>query len=132
MQIINKRNHLDLNESQFIRQYNILAKCLTKFNTFDGPRMGDFVLMPDNTYRRFCADWDTEIQITPAETSGSFCINSGYCDYSGTLEPCIPKDKLRFIHEYKLGRVWFFLNGVPAAHCGIDAEIPCRVFKYDP
>lgn len=132
MQIINQRNLLDMNESQLLRQYNVLAKWLTKFNDRQGPRVGDFVKLPSGDVRRFTHDWGEEIQITPANCLGSFNIDGGLCDYSGSLDPGIKKEFLRFTHTYKLGRVWFFKDGIAAAHQGIDADIPCRVFEYEP
>lgn len=132
MHIMNQKNLLDLNESQLLRQYNVLAKWVARFNEIDGPRVGDFVRLPSGEFRRFCHDWGDKIQITPGEGSGSFNIDGGICDYSGSLEPSIKKSRLRFTHSYKLGRVWFFKDAMPAAHSGIDAEIPCKVFNYEP
>ena len=120
-----------MNESQLLRQYNVLAKWVALFNEKTGPRVGDFVELPTGELRRFCYDLGDEIQITPHEHCGSFNIDGGNCDYSGSLEPPIKKAGLRFSHSYKLGRVWFFKDGFAAAHAGIDAEIPCKVFKYD-
>ena len=132
MKILNQKNLLDMNETQLLRQWNVLAKWVARFNEIDGPRVGDFVQMPDGDFRRFCHDWGKEIQITPSEHCGSFNIDGGHCDYSGSLEPSIEKRFLRFSHSFKLGRVWFFKDAIPAGHSGIDAEIPCRVFYYEP
>lgn len=129
MKILNNQNLLDLNESQLLKQYNILAKHLTKFNEIEGPRVGDYVKLKDGNYKRFCSQWIDGFQVTPTETSGSFNIDSGACCYSGTLEPSVKKEKIKFTWTYKLGRVWFFKDGIPAAHQGIDAEIPLRVYE---
>lgn len=133
IKILNQRNLLSLNETELLYQYVYLTECVAKFYADDGktPRLGDFVELPDGSMRRLCAQWPGEFQVTPTETSGCFNIDGGSIDYSGSLEPCVDATRLRFDWRYRLGQVWFFKDGMPAAHAGIDAEIPFRVFKLD-
>lgn len=130
MKLFNSRNHLNMNDSNFLNQYNILAKYLAKFNEIKGPRIGDYILLDDGKYMRICVSLGNDFQMIESG-HGSFCIQGGSCDYSGACGPVIESSKLRFIHEYKLGSVWFFKDGFPAAHSGIDGEVPFRVFKTD-
>lgn len=132
LKIINYQNNLDLNESQILRQWNVLCKHVAMFNTLDGPRVGDYVELPNGDLRRICVThFDGDAQMTPSETSGSFNIDGGACDYSGTCGDVFKLIELRFLHRYKLGSVWFFKDGMPTAHSGIDAEVPMRIYRLE-
>lgn len=131
MKILNERNLVTLNESDLLNQYNILASHLANFNKKTDMRVGDFVQDKIGNFRRFTHDWGDTIQTTTKEESGSFNIDGGFCDFSGSLDSAIEKSKITFTFTYKLGRVWFFKDKLPAAHQGIDALVPCRVYRYN-
>jgi len=52
-----------------------------------------------------------------------------YLSYSGGLEPSIKHDQLELTDEIRLGAVWFFHHDYSTASNGVNAWIPCRVFK---
>lgn len=132
MIIHNQLNQLKLNESQILRQWNILCGHVAKFNNIKGPRTGDFVRFASGEMRRICVlHFDGDFQVTPTKTSGSFNIDGGACDYSGTCGEGFNIKILRFTHTYELGHVWFFKDAFPQAHSGVDAEIPMRVYDTD-
>jgi len=112
------------------RDQGILDERRRNWNRHEGPRVGDFVLMPDGIARRFCHDWGDKIQITPTEKSGSFYFGNGFADYSGALEPSIPKSELQQTDGKRNGRFWFFHHDHPQAHNGVYFTIPCRVYSY--
>lgn len=108
----------------------ILVKRKRKFNSHAGPRVGDFVKMLDGTLQRFCHDWGDEIQTTDGKFGASFHLyKSGCSDFSGGLNPAIPKTKLEQTEEIEYGSFWFFSHDEVKAHNGIYVKIPCRVFK---
>jgi hypothetical protein len=105
------------------------------WNSRPGPRVGDFVIMPgEEEPRRFTHDWDDTIQTTtPRFGLGSFYFDrDGYADYSGALDPSIPKADLKDTGRTKDGQFWFFHHDSARAHNGVYFTVPCRVFIYEP
>jgi hypothetical protein len=116
--------------------FEILGARIKKLNERHGPRVGDFVIFPDDSVHRFTHNWaeyNGGIQTTPEGSGGSFHLSKqGFCDYSGGLDPCIPLDRLQQTNELRLGSVWFFSRDLPKAHNGVRAKIPFRVYRYTP
>ncbi len=103
-----------------------------------GPRVGDYVLFPDDMPRdgkyerqveRFSHDWEDALQTSPG---GSWYLGNGYASFSGSLNRSIPKVRLEDTGEVRLGSFWFFSNDHARAHNGIDVQAPCRVYRYTP
>ena len=112
----------------------ILIQRWTKRDEIQGPRVGDFVEMPDGTLRRFTYDWGEDIQTTTAtfgEGSHYLC-DTGGVSYSGALDQAIPKNDLTLIEGEHLGRFWFFHHDVHVGHNGVDVVLPCRLYRYAP
>lgn len=115
------------------RDGNILSERRAARNAIFGPRLGDFVRMPDGSTRRFCHDWGDGIQITPAGKNGSFYLApGGGVSYSGGLEPSIDKTTLSPASNTIDGAFWFFHHDHARAHNGSHFKIPCRVYQYRP
>ncbi|MEH2525842.1 MULTISPECIES: hypothetical protein [unclassified Bradyrhizobium] len=114
------------------RDQNILAARVTAWEGVQGPRVGDYVIMPDGEYRRFTHDWGADIQTTCKGASGSFYFGTGYMDYSGGLDPALLKSRLVPTDEIKPGPVWFFHHNERRAHNGVYALVDCRVYRYVP
>ena len=110
------------------RDQGILDERRRNWNHHTGPRVGDFARLLDGTTRRFCHDWGDKIQITPAKESGSFYLGNGFADYSGGLEPSMPKTEFKQMGVPQDGRFWFFHHDERFAHNGVYFKIPCRVF----
>lgn len=102
----------------------------------EGPRIGDFVEFPDGRRARFTHDWDDALQTTtPSDTGegGRFYFGSGYCSYSGSLDPSIPKIDLKLVDNFgPEGSVWIFHHDRQEAHNGVDTTIQFRLYKYYP
>jgi len=102
---------------------------------FTGPRVGDFVHMPDGTLRRFTYDWGDGLQTTvgaahPCNGDASFYLGrSGEASFSGSLDSTIPRDRITLTDERHAGRFWFFHHGFPGAHQGVHCDAPCRVYR---
>jgi len=104
----------------------ILKDREAKYNKKAGPRVGDFLKLPDGTYTRFTYDWGDSIQTGGA--SRSFYLGNGYISYSGGLDPGIEKSDVKLLKIKKYGLVWFFKDDWQRAGGGIDAKMAFRVF----
>lgn len=101
----------------------------------NGPRIGDFVRLLDDTERRLTHDWGDDIQTTvgnahPCFGDVSFYLGkNGGADFSGSLDKAIPKSQLIDTGEIKSGGFWFFHHDYMTAHNGVSVTAPCRIFK---
>ena len=110
----------------------ILVQRWAKREEHQGPRVGDFVEMPDGTLRRFTYDWGEDIQTTClnfGEGSHYLCDN-GVASYSGALDRAIPKAEIIPLEGEHPGRFWIFHHDIPAAHNGVDVVLPCRIYRH--
>ena len=114
-----------------IQDSAILAARQALRDQFEGPRVGDFINMKDGTLRRFTHDWGTAIQVTSTLPGSQrfYLHHNGCLDYSGGLDPAIPKSRLKPIGTTQPGSVWFFHHDQARAHNGVDVTLPCRVFE---
>lgn len=113
------------------RDREMLVSRLAAFGAVEGARVGDFCRMPDGELRRFTHDWGDSLQTNgPKQALGCFYLGHGYMDYSGALDPAIPRDRLFETDETKLGAAWFFHHNEHRASNGVYFEVPCRVFEY--
>lgn len=112
------------------RDAAILAENTETWNTRPGPRVGDFVRMPDGDMRRFTYDWSDGLQTThPRLQDQSFFFGRGYMSFSGSLDSSIPLERIHETNETKEGRVWFFHHNEAKAHNGVYCSVVCRVFE---
>ncbi len=114
----------------------ILAVRIATWQAIEGPRVGDFVKMPDGTLRRFTHDWDDSMQTTvagshPCVGDESFYFGGAYMSFSGSLDSAIAKADLRDTGEQRDGKGWFFHHDFPTAHNGVTVKVPCRVYEYE-
>lgn len=112
----------------------ILRKRIKLYVARTGPRVGDFVQMPDGSLRRFSHDWGKDIQTTlPATGGGSFYLNEdGGVRYSGGLDSAVMKNRLKLISNRAMpGLFWFFHHGIPRAHNAVQCSINCEVYRYE-
>lgn len=107
----------------------ILAARLVARANLNGPLVGDFVYI-DGVLRRFTHDWEDDIQTTTPNGEGSFYLSvSGHMSYSGSLDPSVPKAKLRKLNMTLNGRCWFFHHDELRAHNAVFAEVGCSVYE---
>jgi hypothetical protein len=111
------------------RDYEIAGNRLAAWDERTGPRVGDFVIMPDGTTERFSHDWGEDIQTC---FHGSFHLGDGYASMSGSLNAAIPKDKIIDTGFKAPGRFWFFHHDYWTAHHGVGLVADCRVYQYIP
>src|SRR5208282_6740930 len=107
----------------------ILAKREELFNQRSGPRVGDYVIFPDEHTERFSHDWGESIQTTDGRYGQSFYLGNGYADFSGGLNPSIPKSALMDTGKPMRGTFWFFHHDMPGAYRGVRFSIACRVYS---
>lgn len=113
----------------------IARKKLAEWDKRTGPRVGDFVHMPDGTLRRFTHDWGDGIQTTgKGEFAGdaSFHFYGSCMSFSGSLDSAIPKSALVDTGETQPGRAWFFHHDHAGPHRGVYFTVPCSVYRYQP
>lgn len=113
---------------------NLIRISQKSFDARPGPRVGDFIRLPDlhanlGKFTRMTYDWgDGHIQ-TGGSAGGSYYLGSGYLSYSGALDHGVRVDDLVDTGETKSGSVWLFRDGIAAAHCGVHFDLPMRVFE---
>jgi hypothetical protein len=113
----------------------ILSNREAAFNRIHGPRVGDFLKMPEG-FLRFTHDWSDKIQTTvrakhPCYGDASFYLSDGYASFSGSLDPAIDKASLRDTGEKMLGSFWFFHHDCVGAGRGVHFTINCPIFEQE-
>jgi hypothetical protein len=112
------------------RDFDIMVEREVAWNEIKGPRVGDFVILPDGTERRFSHHWGESIQTSGG---GSFYLGKGYVSFSGELHPAIPIDRFeRDRGEHRMGSFWFFHHDFHGANRGVERQLLCRVFRVRP
>lgn len=97
------------------------------------PIIGDAIQMPDGKFVYVCHSWDDHAQTTPHGSFGLFGnIEKASLSYSGGLDSGMKLRDIYLTDEEHLINVWFCHKGVLQAHCGIRANIKCRVWKCKP
>lgn len=108
------------------KDVEILAKREREWNERQGPRVGDFVQIGERL-GRFSHDWgSTGLQWSEC---GSFYLGGSWVEFSGGLNPTIPREKLTQTDRTQDGTFWFFHHAQSGAHRGVGCRIPCRVFR---
>lgn len=121
-----RRDREDLDD----RDEAILLERVGLRSRIRGPRVGDFCILRNGDVRRFAHDWGDDIQPSSKGDAGSFYLQpNGHLDYSGGLDPAIPKSSFRAFAALREGRAWFFSHDVHRAGNGVTALIPCRVYE---
>lgn len=111
------------------RDAAILAERQRARDAIAGPRVGDYVRMPDGTLRRFTYAWGDGLQTTCAGFGCSFYLcASGHASYSGGLDPTIAREHIVATDETRPGAFWFFHHDLAGAGRGVDVTAPCRVY----
>jgi hypothetical protein len=87
------------------RDFALLAERIHKLNQREGPRVGDFVIMPDCSTRRFTHDWTDSLQTTIRQNNDSsfYFSPNGFCDFSGSLDDSLPIEQIEETTEIRLG-----------------------------
>jgi hypothetical protein len=92
--------------------------------------VGDVVIMPDGQHMRFSHAWQKNIQTA---TGGSFFLyGDGDAEFSGTLNPGIPKDRLVDTGGEISARFWFFHHNEAKAHNGVYFSVMVPIYRYVP
>jgi hypothetical protein len=120
----------DINTRLDPKDQAILASRASYRELRPGPRVGDYCIMADGTFRRFTHDWGNDIQVT-SQTGGeeSFYLDDfGNMSYSGGLSSAVAKTNLVQQRGLRAGTCWFFHLDRHTAHNGVRAEVPCRVY----
>lgn len=102
-----------------------------EFDSWQGPRVGDFVILPGGgEVRRFSHRWPDAIQTTCGDGDGSFYMGrDGLASYSGSLEPGIPLPAIQDTGKRLYGAFWFFHHEHMRAHNGVNVMMACRVYR---
>ena len=118
--------------------FDLLTSRVNNLNHREGPRVGDFVIMPDENVLRFTHHWSgadfNELQTTVrgAADESFYLSETGFCDFSGSLDGPLPVSSLEDTLENRPGRIWFFHDDFPRAHNSVHATAPFRVYRYNP
>jgi hypothetical protein len=114
------------------RNQEALARRLAEFNARTGPRVGDYIRLPDlhpklGKWTRFTHHHGDLVQ-TGGGVHSSYYLGHGYLSYSGGLDRGVKPDTLLPTAETKDGSVWFFDGEQAGAGRGVDFMAPMRVF----
>lgn len=107
------------------KNWDLFKERIKEYNKEYRAKVGEFLKFKGR-YIRFAYDWGNLLQTT---RGGSFYLGDGYCDFSGSLEHGIDKDKIELTSEIRNGRVWFFDSDIWGANRGVDFDMPFRVWK---
>ena len=108
------------------KDQEILDERVNAWDKREGPRVGDYLILPSGEVHRFSHDWGDGLQHSKG---GSWYLGKGYQDFSGGLEPMISKQNMKQVNELRPGQVWFFHWDHWAAHNAVFASVQCRVFE---
>lgn len=106
----------------------ILAARQSWLDARDKITRGDFVLDGDKVLR-VAHDGGDAIQLTDGEFGASFYLGDGYVEFSGGLNPSIPKARFALTDEKRMGPVWFFSQNQVEAHNGYHTQASFKVWK---
>jgi hypothetical protein len=118
----------NINLSIWPRTLAHLLDIYAAWETFQGPRMGDFIIHPKGHMTRFTARWDDGLQAGGGNGCG-FHIGTYGASYSGGLTGTITFDKIVPTMRRRFGQFWFFKDNSAGAHRGVDCVLPCRVYQ---
>lgn len=104
---------------------------LAKWQARSGPRVGDFVRMPDGELRRWAYHWGDSIQPTWGPDASFYFTGGGGMSMSGGLDSSIALDRIRDTGETVDGGCWFFHHDSSGAHRGVTCTVPCRVYAVE-
>lgn len=106
-----------------IREERIAAR-----EAYEGPRVGDFILLEDERTLRFSHDHGEDYGLQVSE-GGLYYLNQfGSLSFSGGLEPAIPYAHIQESSKERDGACWFFSHDHAMKDNGVHTVIPCRVF----
>jgi hypothetical protein len=93
---------------------------------------GDFIRNKEGKLARVTYIWDDSAQTTKFSDTGEggsfyFGLN-GFMDYSGGLEPGLPKSHLRLAEGMQKGRAWIFHHNSSGAGRGVACDVYCRIW----
>lgn len=118
-------DHLDALNAKIAEDIHAAREALT-----GGPRIGDFVIMPDNTIQRCCNK--TEFGMQTSEAGRYHVSRCGTASMSGGLNRSQLDEYFQDTGEVRLGLFWFFSHMQPGAGQGVDFYLPCRVYRLVP
>ena len=116
------------------RDVAIVQARMNEMDARQDPRVGDYVRFASGELHRISYHWtDGEGWDGGVQTSegGSFYLGKGYCDFSGSLHPCVPTDSLSLTDERKAGAVWIFHHDHHTAHNGVTFAPDFRVYACE-
>ena len=96
------------------------------FDLVEGPRIGDFIQLPDKTYTQVTHVWYETVQ---TGGPGSKYLGNGYISRSGGLDPGLKISDLAPTDKTKKCSIWIFQGNHAEGHNGINYKIPFRVYK---
>lgn len=131
-QILNSSSY-DLGTSAQLYEddFAVLTKRIQKLDQHEGPRIGDFVRMADNSLLRLASQYPDEPKAMQPSVTPSCTVyinRSGICEYSGTLGDSLPLDTLQQTPQTQPGHVWFFSTDQPKTR--LYASVSFRVYQY--
>lgn len=107
----------------------IVIDRIAQWDRCQGPRVGDYAIMPDGSMERFAHNWGDSLQTT---SGGFFYLGNGYMSMSGGLHSAIPKTRIRDASDTKMGICWIFHHDYREAFRSVGAQVPCRVYQILP
>ncbi|HBB16878.1 MAG TPA: hypothetical protein DCZ97_07710 [Syntrophus sp. (in: bacteria)] len=113
---------------------DILNDRIKSFNNHVGPRVGDYLYIPQTDeripqYTRFTHHWGDRIQTGGTQNHGGYYLDrNGFFSYSGGLDSGIATADLIDTGETRPGSLWFFDGNVAGAGRGVHFMADMRVY----
>jgi len=116
------------------RDRDILRKRVKLLNKRKGPRVGDYLRLPDGKITRITYIWSNSdgspYSIQAGGGNYGYYLGDGYVSYSGGLDPGFKMSKYTIKRSgTKPGHVWFFHNDWREADNSVNAVVRFRVFS---
>jgi hypothetical protein len=107
------------------RDQQIAEEKIKAYDEIPGPRVGDFIILPNGKYQRFSHEWPDQIQTCD---EGSFYLGKGYASMSGGLDPGYKKEEIIPTEQIRTGHFWFFHHDDACGSNSVGLKMDCRVF----
>lgn len=114
------------------RDAELRKQGLAFWNNVQGPRVGDYVLLPCKTRVRISLITSEHFQIAKPRFGASYYWAWWYCSFSGGHRSVLyPKGLLQDTSATEDGDVWVFHHDQTGPHRGVSCTIPCRVYRLN-
>lgn len=120
----------DLLKERATSDLKLLNSYLTEFKKDTKPRVGDYIVLPNETTQRITVLHRSSGKLQANDIQGSFYLGNGYISFSGTCGMDMYEiQTLQPTGKTKEGWVWTFSQNNRTANNAVYAALPFRIFR---